>query len=74
MTPVLVHREINKNRSVSPYRNTLLVLRVDNVPKKCSRVKDQFFVTVTDLTTTKKTASISIKGRTVQWNKRFDAL
>ena len=52
----------------------MLVLRAENVPKKRSRVKDQFFVTVTDQATTKKTASVSIKGQTVQWNKRFDAL
>ena len=53
----------------------MLVLRADNLPKaKVFRLKNQFFVTVTDLVTTKKTASISIKGQTVQWNKKIDAL
>jgi hypothetical protein len=57
----------------SQIRVEVTVLRADNVPKKRFRVKDQFFVTVTDQATTKKTASISIKGQTVQWNKRFDS-
>ena len=53
-----------------------LVLRADNIPKigKGIRLKNQFFVTVTDQVTTKKTANVSIKGQTVQWNKTLDAL
>jgi hypothetical protein len=36
---------------------------------------DQFFVTVTDQAKKeKKTASVSVKGQTVQWNESFDAL
>ena len=35
---------------------------------------NQFFVTVTEQATTKKTECVSIKGQTVQWNKKFDAL
>ena len=54
----------------------LLVLRADNIPRVAKRflLKNQFFVTVTDQATTKKTASVSIKGQTVLWNKTFDAL
>jgi hypothetical protein len=53
-----------------------LVLRADNLPKtaKGFRLKNRFFVTVTDQATTKKTASVSINGQTVQWNKKIDAL
>ena len=55
---------------------SFLVLRAENVPKiaKRFRLTNQFFVTVTDQTTTKKTESVSIKGQTVQWNKKFDAV
>ena len=58
------------------YLISFLVLRADNLPKiaKGFRLKNQFFVTVTDQATTRKTASVSIKGETVQWNKKIDAL
>jgi len=55
----------------------LLVLRAHNVPDIAKRFrlkKDQFFVTVTDQATTKKTASVSVKGQTVQWDQKIDAL
>ena len=56
---------------------SLLVLRANNVPKiaKRYRLKEQFYVTVTDqaITTTKKTGNVSIKGQTVEWNQKFDA-
>ena len=60
------------------YLISLLVLRAENIPKIANRfhLKSQFFVTVTDQTTTKKTSSVSIKGQTqtVQWNKKFGVL
>jgi len=54
----------------------LSVLRAHDVPKiaKRFRLKNQFFVTVTNQATTKKTASVSIKGQTAQWDQKFDAL
>ena len=56
---------------------SLLVLRANNVPKiaKRFRLKNQFYVTVTDqaATTTKQTDSVSTKGQTVEWNQKLDA-
>ncbi|KAH9039720.1 hypothetical protein EDB84DRAFT_1415611, partial [Lactarius hengduanensis] len=51
------------------------VLRAHNIPKivKRFRRKNKYFVTVTDQVTTKKTASVSIKGQTAEWVKTFDA-
>ncbi|KAH9051943.1 hypothetical protein EDB87DRAFT_627171 [Lactarius vividus] len=59
----------------SQRRVQVTVLRGHNVPKisKRFRLKNQYFVTVTDQATTKKTASVSIKGQTVQWDQTFDA-
>ncbi len=53
-----------------------LVLRVDNTPhiKRKFGPKRRFFVTVTNLVTTKKTKSVQISGQTVQWNQRLGAL
>ena len=55
---------------------SLLVLRANNVPKiaKRFRLKNQFYVTVTDqaATTTKKTDSVSNKGQTLEWNQKLD--
>ena len=55
---------------------SLLVLRANNVPKiaKRFRLKNQFYVTVTDqaATTTKKTDSVSTKEQTVEWNQKLD--
>ncbi len=49
-------------------------VRQSNIAKRFRLKKDQFFVTVTDQATTKKTTSVSSKGQTVQWDQRFDAL
>src|SRR6266702_7328222 len=53
-----------------------LVLRTDNIPhiKRKFYSKRRFFVTVTNLATTKKTESVQINGQTVQWNQRLGAL
>jgi len=53
-----------------------LVLRADNIPhiKRKFGPKRRFFVTVTNLVTTKKTESVQINGQTVQWNQRLGAL
>src|SRR6266702_1387624 len=53
-----------------------LVLRADNIPhiKRKLRPKRRFFVTVTNLVTTKKTESVQINGQTVHWNQRLGAL
>ncbi|KAH9013513.1 hypothetical protein EDB84DRAFT_1582735 [Lactarius hengduanensis] len=60
---------------LSQRRVQVTVLRAHNVPKipKRFRLKNQYFVAVTDQATTKKTASVSIKGQTVQWDQTFDA-
>ncbi|KAF8273291.1 hypothetical protein EI94DRAFT_1298397 [Lactarius quietus] len=62
-------------RISSQIRVEVSVLRADNVPKiaKRFRLKNQFFVTVSNQATTMKTASVSIKEQTAQWNQKFDA-
>ncbi|KAH9051374.1 hypothetical protein EDB83DRAFT_1307890 [Lactarius deliciosus] len=53
----------------------LLVLRAHNIlnSKRPFVRKRQFFVTVTNLVTTKKTKSVRIEGHTVQWNQPLSA-
>ncbi|KAF8259872.1 hypothetical protein EI94DRAFT_1706734 [Lactarius quietus] len=59
----------------SQIRVEVTVLRADNLPKiaKRFRLKNQFFVTVSDQVSTQKTGNVSIKEQTAQWDKKFDA-
>ncbi len=52
------------------------VLRAQNVPhtKKRFGLKRQFFVTVTNHATIKKTESVQADAQTVQWNQTLGAL
>jgi hypothetical protein len=55
---------------------SFLVLRADNLPhiQTWLRMKRLFFVTVSDDTTTMKSASVKIDGQVVEWNEKLDAL
>ncbi|KAH8990257.1 hypothetical protein EDB92DRAFT_779548 [Lactarius akahatsu] len=66
---------IESHGSLSQLRVDVTVLRAHNIPdikRKFSR-KRQFFVTVTNLVTTKKTERVQIDGETVLWNQRLSA-
>ncbi|KAH9017272.1 hypothetical protein EDB85DRAFT_678770 [Lactarius pseudohatsudake] len=72
-TPSLDSAQIAESQG--DLRVEVTILRARNVPriKKRFGLKRQFFVTVTDGETEKKTGSVQIDGRTAQWNEMLGA-
>ncbi|KAH9010114.1 hypothetical protein EDB85DRAFT_2282582 [Lactarius pseudohatsudake] len=69
--------EIVESRgSLSQLHVEVTVLRAHDIPhiKRQFSRKRRFFVTVTNLVTTKKTERVQIYGETVVWNQRLSAL